>query len=135
MRGFSPPHPHILPAEPAGSHGPEINLSSTVPKMATNFFSGRRNISWVTCGTQIFFFLTLGITECIPIALMAYDRYIAICNLLRYALITSQKVCLQMAAIPWAVGACISFAHTLPRISPIVVPERFPIFSVRSWPS
>ncbi|XP_007456576.1 PREDICTED: olfactory receptor 2T27-like [Lipotes vexillifer] len=86
-------------------------ISSTVPKMATNFFSGRRNISRVACGTQIFFFLTLGIAECILITLMSYDRYVAICNPLRYTLIMSQKVCLQMAAI-WAGGALTSLAHT-----------------------
>lgn len=87
-------------------------ISSTVPKMATNFFSGRRNISRVACGTQIFFFLTLGIAECILITLMSYDWYVAICNPLRYALIMSQKVCLQMAAISWAGGALTSLAHT-----------------------
>ncbi|XP_032484450.1 olfactory receptor 56-like [Phocoena sinus] len=87
-------------------------VSSTVPKMATNFFSGRRNISRVACGTQFFFFLTLGIAECILITLMSYDRYVAICNPLRYALIMSQKVCLQMAAISWAGGALTSLTHT-----------------------
>ncbi|XP_011383773.1 olfactory receptor 56-like [Pteropus vampyrus] len=87
-------------------------ISTTVPKMATDFFSGRRNISRGACGTQIFFFLTLGIAECILITLMAYDRYIAICNPLRYALIMNQRVCLQMAATSWAVGALTSLAHT-----------------------
>ncbi|XP_012372290.1 olfactory receptor 56-like [Octodon degus] len=87
-------------------------ISSTVPKMATDFFSGKRNISRVACGTQIFFFLTLGIAECILITLMAYDRYVAVCDPLRYALIMSPKVCLQMAAIAWAGGALTSLAHT-----------------------
>ncbi|XP_037673447.1 olfactory receptor 56-like [Choloepus didactylus] len=86
-------------------------ISSTVPKMVANFFSGRKNISQVACGTQIFLFLTLGIAECILITLMSYDRYVAICNPLRYSFIRSQKVCLQMAAISWAGGALISLAH------------------------
>ncbi|XP_010831002.1 PREDICTED: olfactory receptor 56-like [Bison bison bison] len=87
-------------------------ISSIVPKMATDFFSGKRNISRVACGTQIFFFLTVGIAECTLITLMSYDRYVAICNPLRYTLIMSQKVCLQMAAISWAGGALTSLAHT-----------------------
>ncbi|XP_005892817.1 olfactory receptor 2V1 [Bos mutus] len=87
-------------------------ISSIVPKMATDFFSGKRNISLVACGTQIFFFLTVGIAECTLITLMSYDRYVAICNPLRYTLIMSQKVCLQMAAISWAGGALTSLAHT-----------------------
>ena len=87
-------------------------ISSIVPKMATDFFSGKRNISRVACGTQIFLFLTVGIAECTLITLMSYDRYVAICNPLRYTLIMSQKVCLQMAAISWAGGALTSLAHT-----------------------
>ncbi|XP_075398910.1 olfactory receptor 2M2-like [Tenrec ecaudatus] len=86
-------------------------ISSTVPKMATDFFSGKRNISRVACGTQIFFFLTMGIAECILITLMSYDRYVAICNPLRYALIMNHRVCLQMAAFSWAGGALTSLAH------------------------
>lgn len=87
-------------------------ISSTVPKVATDFFSGRRNISQVACRTQIFFFLTLAIAECILITLMSYDQYVAICNPLRYTLIMSQSICLQMAAISWAGGALISLIHT-----------------------
>ncbi|XP_039081480.1 olfactory receptor 2M2-like [Hyaena hyaena] len=87
-------------------------ISSTVPKMATDFFSGKKSISQVACGTQIFFFLTLGIAECILITLMSFDRYVAICNPLRYTLIMSQKVCLQMATISWIGGALTSLAHT-----------------------
>ncbi|XP_045855674.1 olfactory receptor 56-like [Meles meles] len=88
-------------------------ISITVPKMATDFFSGKRSISQMACGTQIFFFLTLGIAECILITLMAFDRYVAICSPLRYTLIMSQKVCLQMAFISWAGGALISLMHTV----------------------
>ncbi|KAM5299942.1 LOW QUALITY PROTEIN: olfactory receptor 2T27-like [Ctenodactylus gundi] len=86
-------------------------ISSTVPKMATDF-SGKRSISQVACGAQIFFFLTLGTAECILITLMAYDRYVAICNPLQYALIMNPRVCLQMAAASWAGGALTSLAHT-----------------------
>nr|XP_051684516.1 olfactory receptor 2T27-like [Oryctolagus cuniculus] len=87
-------------------------ISSTVPKMAADFFLGQRNISRVACAAQIFFFLTLGIAECILITFMSYDRYVAICNPLRYALLMSQRVCLQMAAVSWAGGAFLSLAHT-----------------------
>ena len=55
-------------------------ISTSVPKMVTNFFSGERIISQVGCGTQIFFSLTLGIAECLLLTLMSYDRYVAICN-------------------------------------------------------
>ncbi|XP_007522830.1 olfactory receptor 2V1-like [Erinaceus europaeus] len=87
-------------------------ISIVVPKMGTDFFLGRRNISQVACGIQIFFFLTLGISECILITLMSYDRYVAICNPLRYSLIMSHRVCLQMAFISWAGGTLTSMVHT-----------------------
>ncbi|XP_014442721.1 olfactory receptor 2T27-like [Tupaia chinensis] len=87
-------------------------ISSTVPKMAINFFSGRKSITRLACGTQIFFFFTLGGAECILLTLMAYDRYVAVCNPLRYAVIMNQKVCLQMAIASWIGGMLASTAHT-----------------------
>lgn len=89
-----------------------ILTSSIVPKMAVNFFSGWRNISFLACGTQIFFSLTVAIAECILITLMCFDRYVAICNPLRYSLIISPRVCLQMAAMSWTGGALTSLGHT-----------------------
>uniref|UniRef100_A0A8C9DKV7 Olfactory receptor n=1 Tax=Prolemur simus TaxID=1328070 RepID=A0A8C9DKV7_PROSS len=87
-------------------------ISSTVPKMAINFFSGKKNITRLDCGTQIFFFFTLGGAECILLTLMAYDRYIAVCNPLRYAVVMNQDVCLKMAITSWIGGILASTAHT-----------------------
>ncbi|XP_004387234.2 olfactory receptor 2M5-like [Trichechus manatus latirostris] len=89
-----------------------VLLINFVSKMPINFFSGRRNISRSDCGTQIFFFLTLGIAECILITLMSYDRYVAICNPLRYVIIMSHRVCVQMAAFSWAGGVITSLVHS-----------------------
>lgn len=86
--------------------------SSIVPKMVANFFSGWRSISFLACGTQIFFSLTVAIAECILITLMCFDRYVAVCNPLRYPVIISPRVCLHMIVISWAGGAFTSFAHT-----------------------
>ncbi|XP_062950834.1 olfactory receptor 2T27-like [Cynocephalus volans] len=88
-------------------------ISSTVPKMAISFFSGRRNITHLACGAQIFFFFTLGGAECILLTLMAYDRYVAVCNPLRYAVIMNQGVCVQMAIVSWIGGILASTAHTI----------------------
>ncbi|XP_004387233.1 olfactory receptor 56-like [Trichechus manatus latirostris] len=84
-----------------------------VPKMAANFFSGCQSISFLACGTQIFFSLTVAIAECILITLMCFDRYVAICNPLRYSVIISSRVCLQMVAMSWAGGALTSLGHTV----------------------
>lgn len=88
-------------------------ISSTVPKMMINFFSRRKTITRLACGTQIFFFFTLGSAECILLTLMAYDRYVAICNPLSYVVIMNYKVCLQMAVVSWMGGILASTAHTI----------------------
>ncbi|XP_075399354.1 olfactory receptor 2T27-like [Tenrec ecaudatus] len=88
-------------------------VSSTVPKMATNFFSGSRTISRVGCGTQMFFWLMLADAECILLTLMAYDRYVAVCNPLRYPTIMNPKVCMQMAVGSWIGGMLNSLAQTI----------------------
>ncbi|XP_005382421.1 PREDICTED: olfactory receptor 2AJ1-like [Chinchilla lanigera] len=103
-------------------------ISTTVPKMATNFFSGRRTISQVGCGAQIFISLTLGIAECLLLTFMAYDRYIAICNPLRYSVIMNPGLCTQMVIVSWAGGGVTSLVHTayamhFPICRPRVIPH------------
>ncbi|KAM5299934.1 olfactory receptor 2M5-like [Ctenodactylus gundi] len=85
--------------------------SSIIPKMATNYFSGQQNISFLACGTQIFFSLTVAIAECILITLMCFDRYVAICKPLQYTTLISPTVCVQTAAMAWAGGALTSLGH------------------------
>ncbi|XP_006874550.1 PREDICTED: olfactory receptor 2T27-like [Chrysochloris asiatica] len=89
-----------------------ILTSSIVPKMAANFFSRWQSISFLACGIQIFFSLTVAIAECILITLMCFDRYVAICNPLGYSVIINRRVCLQMATMSWAGGALTSLGHT-----------------------
>ncbi|XP_007955034.1 olfactory receptor 2M2-like [Orycteropus afer afer] len=91
----------------------DISLISTiVPKMLTNFFSGTLDISYIACWTQVCFHSALGGSECILLTLMAYDRYVAICNPLRYVAIMNSEVCLQMAIVSWAGGALNSLVQT-----------------------
>ncbi|XP_019689403.1 olfactory receptor 2T11-like [Felis catus] len=87
-------------------------INSTVPKMMINFFSGRKDITRLACGIQIFFFFTLGGAESILLTLMAYDRYVAVCNPLRYVVIMNHRVCLQMTIVSWIGGILASTAHT-----------------------
>ncbi|XP_076971008.1 olfactory receptor 2M2-like [Tamandua tetradactyla] len=87
-------------------------ISTTVPKMLNNFFSGTSDISYIGCGTQVYFHSALGGSECILLTLMAYDRYVAICNPLRYVVIMNPQVCLQMAIVSWLGGALNAFIQT-----------------------
>ncbi|KAM6182214.1 olfactory receptor 2V1 [Erethizon dorsatum] len=75
-----------------------------VPKMAVNFLSGRKSISFVGCGIQIGFFVSLVGSEGLLLGLMAYDRYVAISHPLHYPILMSQRVCLKIAGSSWAFG-------------------------------
>ncbi|XP_032751326.1 olfactory receptor 10Q1-like [Rattus rattus] len=70
--------------------------TDVVPLMLSNIFGAQKPISLAGCGTQMFFFVTLGSTDCFLLAVMAYDRYVAICHPLHYSLIMTQKLCIQM---------------------------------------
>ncbi|XP_006894018.1 PREDICTED: olfactory receptor 2T27-like [Elephantulus edwardii] len=88
-------------------------ISTTVPKMAADFFSGHRGISRIGCGVQIFLYLMLGVAECVLLTLMAFDRYLAICSPLRYPVLMTSRVCVQMAVSSWTGGVLISLMHTI----------------------
>ncbi|XP_009674334.1 olfactory receptor 6B1-like [Struthio camelus] len=79
-------------------------ISVTVPKLLLNFLVKGKNISFVGCMTQLYFFSSLICTECILLAVMAYDRYVAICNPLRYLVIMNHRLCMQLAICSWLTG-------------------------------
>ncbi|XP_068920232.1 olfactory receptor 2V1-like [Petaurus breviceps papuanus] len=79
-------------------------ISTIVPRMAVGFLSGKGYITFTGCGLQILFFLTLLGDECFLLAFMAYDRYVAISNPLRYSLVMNNRVCWLMVAFSWLFG-------------------------------
>ncbi|KAG8587383.1 hypothetical protein GDO81_005649 [Engystomops pustulosus] len=79
-----------------------------VPKLLHDTFFNTGIISVVGCLTQMILGLFLGITECILLAVMAYDRYIAICSPLRYTLIMSWRVCNCTTVIMWGVSLILA---------------------------
>lgn len=89
-----------------------LHISNIVPKMISNFLSGTRTISFAGCGFQIFLSLILLGGECLLLAAMSCDRYVAICHPLRYATLMSDKVSVLMAVGAWLVGALNSVVHT-----------------------
>ncbi|XP_044127345.1 olfactory receptor 2G3-like [Bufo gargarizans] len=90
----------------------DICFSSTVvPKIFINIISKDRNksISVRGCVFQMFFSLVLGVAECILLAVMAYDRFVAICKPLHYNIIMNMRFCIILAIIPWIFGLINSF--------------------------
>uniref|UniRef100_A0A8C6XA50 Olfactory receptor n=1 Tax=Naja naja TaxID=35670 RepID=A0A8C6XA50_NAJNA len=103
--------------------------SVTAPKMLVNFFSEDKSISFVGCAAQLYFLLSLGTTECFLLAAMAYDRFLAICNPLRYPLIMNKQLCACLVAGSWASGILLSLAAlmliNLPFCGPKVINHFF----------
>ncbi|XP_060092494.1 olfactory receptor 2A7-like [Heteronotia binoei] len=87
--------------------------TSTVPQMLANLWSPKKTISFAGCGAQIYLFLALGITECVLLAVMAYDRFVAICHPLRYTDIMNHRACVQFAASAWISGFLFAMVHAV----------------------
>ncbi|EHA99281.1 Olfactory receptor 2A12 [Heterocephalus glaber] len=88
-------------------------VTTTVPQMLVNMWYPRRTISWDACVAQMFIFLVLGIAECILYAIMAYDRYIAICFPLHYSLFMSRTVCIKMVTVCWSISITGALIYTV----------------------
>ncbi|XP_037673470.1 olfactory receptor 2AJ1-like [Choloepus didactylus] len=84
-----------------------LYISTFVPKMALDFLSGNHHISFIGCGAQLFLFMTLVAAECFLLAVMAYDRYVAICHPLRYSILVRPGICVLMVVGSW-VGALLN---------------------------
>lgn len=82
--------------------------TSIVPQMLTNLGGSTKTISYMRCAVQLYFFHTMGGTECVLLALMSFDQYVAICKPLHYTLIMNQRKCLLLVSIVWLTG--ISYA-------------------------
>ncbi|XP_053308402.1 olfactory receptor 5V1-like [Spea bombifrons] len=87
--------------------------SVTLPVMLFNCLSRNRRISFNKCIVQLYLFVSLGGAECILLAVMAYDRFVAICNPLRYTMVMSSHICVSLAAASWLSGFLNSVLHTI----------------------
>uniref|UniRef100_A0A8C3W911 Olfactory receptor n=1 Tax=Catagonus wagneri TaxID=51154 RepID=A0A8C3W911_9CETA len=94
--------------------------SSTVaPKTMVNLVVEDRTISLVGCVIQFFFFCTFVVTESFLLAVMACDRFVAICNPLLYAVAMSQKLCvlLVLGSYAWGVACSLMLTCSVTKLS------------------
>ncbi|KAF4008494.1 hypothetical protein G4228_020242 [Cervus hanglu yarkandensis] len=85
--------------------------SAITPKMLQNFFSKDRMISLYECMAQFYFLCLAETADCFLLAVMAYDRYVAICKPLQYHTVMSQKLCAQMITGAYTAGNLHSMIH------------------------
>ncbi|XP_026502099.2 olfactory receptor 14A16-like [Terrapene carolina triunguis] len=88
------------------------SISVIVPKSMANSLMNTRSISYAGCVGQVFFLLFLVGVDFSLLTIMAYDRYVAICQPLHYETIMNSKACVQMAAGAWISGILYSVLHT-----------------------
>uniref|UniRef100_A0A8C9UIW2 Olfactory receptor n=1 Tax=Spermophilus dauricus TaxID=99837 RepID=A0A8C9UIW2_SPEDA len=84
-----------------------------VPKMLSNLLATVPSISFVGCAAQLYFFVGLACTNCFLIAVMGYDRYVAICHPLNYTLIVSRATCVHLVLASSLCGFLISVVVNL----------------------
>ncbi|NWR60399.1 O1020 protein, partial [Bucorvus abyssinicus] len=86
--------------------------SSIMLKLLLGLLAERNVISFNGCITQFFFFAVFGTTEAVLLAVMAYDRYLAIRQPLHYSVAMSHGVCLQLVVGSYAAGSLNTLMHT-----------------------
>ncbi|XP_012975876.1 olfactory receptor 10AG1-like [Mesocricetus auratus] len=87
-------------------------VSVTVPRILFNIEMQNTSISVMSCATQLCFFLMFGTTESLLLAVMSYDRYVAICNPLHYTLIMNPTKCTQLSVFSWLGGIPVQIGQT-----------------------
>jgi olfactory receptor len=86
--------------------------SASIPTLLVNLLSSQKAIIFSGCAVQMYLSLAMGSTECVLLAVMAYDRYVAICNPLRYPIIMNRQVCVQTATVSWMMGCLTALLET-----------------------
>ncbi|KAG9463774.1 hypothetical protein GDO78_021114 [Eleutherodactylus coqui] len=107
-----------------------LSISSTVPKALQGFLKAGRTISLIGCATQFSVFLAAVNCESSILTVMAYDRYMAICQPLRYTSVMTVSVCWKLTMIAWIfafVNAVIGFSllFNLPFCDSILIAHFF----------
>ncbi|XP_005380570.1 PREDICTED: olfactory receptor 2D2 [Chinchilla lanigera] len=86
--------------------------TNIVPQALVHLLSRKKSISFTRCAAQLFLFLIFGCTQCVLLAVMSFDRYVAICNPLHYPSIMTWRVCIQLATGSWTSGILVSVVDT-----------------------
>ncbi|XP_014696070.3 olfactory receptor 1J4-like [Equus asinus] len=92
----------------------DVSFSSvTVPKMLLNMQTQHLSISYPGCVLQMYFYLLFGCVDNLLLAVMAYDRYVAICHPLRYTTIMREGLCVLLVGGSWVLSCGSALLHTL----------------------
>ncbi|XP_069815536.1 putative olfactory receptor 1F12P [Dendropsophus ebraccatus] len=79
-------------------------VSTILPKLLDSQVTGESSISFSGCFTQLFMSVACVDTEFLLLSSMAFDRYVAICDPLKYSIIMNKSTCLVLSLTPWTIG-------------------------------
>ncbi|XP_073077541.1 olfactory receptor 2H1-like [Manis javanica] len=86
--------------------------TAAVPQMLSNLWGPDKSITYTGCVLQVCVLLCLGATEDVMLVVMALDRYVAICQPLRYTVIMHQQFCWKLVFVAWLSGLILSVVQT-----------------------
>ncbi|XP_012885549.1 PREDICTED: olfactory receptor 1L8 [Dipodomys ordii] len=87
--------------------------TTVVPKMLANFLSERKTISYSGCLTQMYFLYALGNSDSCLLAVMAFDRYVAICDPFHYVTTMNPRLCVLLVSFSCSFPHFHSLLHVL----------------------
>ncbi|VCW79372.1 unnamed protein product [Gulo gulo] len=86
--------------------------STTVPKMLWNIQTQSQVITYASCITQMYFFIIFSGLDIYLLAVMAYDRFVAICQPLHYTVIMNPQLCALLVLASWITSVLHSLLQT-----------------------
>ncbi|XP_003800274.1 olfactory receptor 2S2 [Otolemur garnettii] len=86
--------------------------TSSFPLVLDGLLTPRKTISFSGCAVQMALSFAMAGTECLLLGMMAFDRYVAICNPLRYSVVMSKAAYVPMVISSWAIGGVTSVVNT-----------------------
>ncbi|XP_069618745.1 olfactory receptor 10C1-like [Ranitomeya imitator] len=88
-------------------------ITDVVPTLLHTILDGEVAVSFNSCVFQLCFFVTLESSECLLLSVMSYDRYLAICNPLRYNSIMNHRFCERLVNITWLIGFIMALTDVI----------------------
>ncbi|XP_061447860.1 olfactory receptor 14A16-like [Rhineura floridana] len=88
-------------------------VSVTLPKSMVNSLMNTRHISYAGCVVQVFGFIFFAGSDLFLLTVMAYDRYVAICNPLQYEMVMNRRACTKRVVAVWIAGFLYTLVHTI----------------------
>uniref|UniRef100_H0X160 Olfactory receptor n=2 Tax=Otolemur garnettii TaxID=30611 RepID=H0X160_OTOGA len=86
--------------------------SSVIPQLLVNLWDPMKTITYGGCVVQLYVSLALGSTECVLLAVMSYDRYVAVCRPLHYTVLMHPRLCVTLTSMAWLSGVATTLVQS-----------------------